>query len=322
MTAPQGLAFSRETFAALSPHRFLRACLASHPSVRPNGRRQDEFRRPVINTDSLTYSNGSAVVRNGDTAVVCGIRAEILLASDIPHPPKDEAGGDNNNKIERLGLVVPNLELSTGCSQSHLPGNPPSSIAQALSWRLYTLLHASEMLRLDDLCIGYTPPLTNADDTEQATVTKAYWTLYLDILCISFDGACLDTAWIAMIAALKNTRLPQARWDADREMILCSPDVSNATRLRLNEMPIVSTFAVLSTSPLLKRSTEEEGWVLADPDSFEEDVCQEVITISTVQNSILKIERGGGQSVGPHQLRHCIDLAARRWQEVMDILGK
>ncbi len=135
---PPGLAFSRETFAKLTPAPFLHAHLQQPEPIRPNGRSLDAFSTPTIHTGSLSHSNGSAVVRLGDTAVVCGVRAEILLASDIPHPPGDDISEDD--LVERLGLLVPNVELSTGCSPDHLPGSPPSkqslSMGQRCSSRL------------------------------------------------------------------------------------------------------------------------------------------------------------------------------------------
>ena len=85
-----GLSFPRETFAKLAPGPFLRAHLKQKTPIRANGRSPSEFRTPAINMGSLTHSNGSAVVRVGDTAVVCGVRGEILLASDMPHPPGED----------------------------------------------------------------------------------------------------------------------------------------------------------------------------------------------------------------------------------------
>src|SRR6202000_1433633 len=121
--ASPSLSFPRETFAKLTPGPFLKAHLKQPNPIRPCGRLPEEFRRPTVNLGSLTHSNGSAVVRCGDTAIVCGVRAEVLLSSDIPRPPSDDL--DDNELVEELGLLVPNLEMSTGCSPAQLPGNPP-----------------------------------------------------------------------------------------------------------------------------------------------------------------------------------------------------
>jgi exosome complex component RRP43 len=312
---PPGLSFPRATFAKLTPGPFLHAHLKQPTPIRPSGRQLNDFRRPTINTGSLTHSNGSAVIRLGDTAVVCGVRGEILKASDVPNPPSDATHEDD--LVEELGLLVPNLELSTGCSPDHLPGNAPSGLAQSLSWRLRALLLASNLVRPGDLAIEYTEPRTDEGPDEEApVVTKAYWTLYIDILCISLDGNCFDAAWIAVMAALKSTSLPKAWWDADREAIVCSPLASESHRLSLAGSPVTATFAVFSTASPLKQRSEGESWILADPDAFEEGVCRESLTIAIDDKKVISIEKHGGVHLGKKAIRSCIGLASKRWAEV------
>jgi exosome complex component RRP43 len=50
--------------------------------VRPDGRALLEYRPTVINIDCIKTSDGSAIVKVGSTAVICGIKAvrcHILL---------------------------------------------------------------------------------------------------------------------------------------------------------------------------------------------------------------------------------------------------
>jgi exosome complex component RRP43 len=314
-TAPS-LSFPRETFAKLTPGPFLHAHLKAPHTVRPNGRRPEEARKPQVNCGSLTHSNGSAVVRLGDTAVVCGVRAEILVASDIPHAPSDDI--DDDDLIEELGILVPNLELSTGCSPAHLPGNPPGLQAQALSYRILSLLHSANLLSPKNLRIPYTEPSagTEVPDEGPKTTVKAYWTLYIDILCIALDGNAFDAAWFAVMAALRDTVLPKAWWDPDREMILCSPLAVDCYRLQLNALPIASTFAVCSTASPLKKSDQTVTWILSDPDGFEEDVCKETLTIVTAGTKggagVLMVEKGGGSQIGRSLFAECAQLAMKK----------
>ncbi|KAK5127703.1 hypothetical protein LTR08_004330 [Meristemomyces frigidus] len=320
-TAPggPGLSFPPETFAKLSPGPFLHAHLKQQDPVRANGRSPEQFRKPTINTGSLTHSNGSAVVRVGDTAIVCGVRAEILLASDIPQPPKDDV--ETDDLVEDLGLLVPNLELSTGCSPAHLPGNAPGTLAQSLSYRILSLLNSSNLISPSDLSIQYAEPEAEEDQPtdEFKTVTKAYWTLYIDILCIALDGNAFDAAWAAVLAALQNTSLPMAWWDPDREAIFCSPLASEAHKLQLNGLPISSTFAVFSTASPLKRREDVESWILADPDGFEEDLCRETLTVVVAterseQNpgGIIRLEKTGGAVIDRKLMQRCVRMAKNR----------
>lgn len=320
------LSFPRETFAKLTPRAYLQAHLKQATPVRPNGRSLEEFRTPTINTGSLTHSNGSAVVRCGDTAIVCGVRAEILLASDIPNPRTEDI--NESALIENLGLLVPNIELSTGCSPAHLPGNPPGTLAQSLSYRVLSLLLASGIISPDDLKIQHTDTNPDEDLEEEGPkiVTKAYWTLYIDILCIALDGNAFDAAWIAVMAALRDTILPKAWWDTDREMVLCSPRPTETSRLRLRDVPVASTFTVFSTASPLKPKESAESWVLSDPDGFEEESAREEVTVTlgTSGNSgsdILRVEKKGGEVLDVGRVRECYRLAGNRQKQVADILG-
>lgn len=121
----------------------------------------------------------------GDTAAVCGVRAEILHTEDIAawsvsrsistsnetNKPKrlktdhntseNEAYGDdddNESHIQDFNLLVPNLSLSTGCAPGFIPGAPPSALAQSLSHQLLALLHSSRLVQAEDLRIWYQHP--------------------------------------------------------------------------------------------------------------------------------------------------------------------
>ena len=57
--------------------------------VRPDGRTGLTSLRPVsISTGSISSADGSAVVKQGDTIVVCGIKLEI----SEPKPEKPKSG--------------------------------------------------------------------------------------------------------------------------------------------------------------------------------------------------------------------------------------
>lgn len=278
------------------------------------------------------------MVRVGDTAVVCGVRGEILLASDIPHQSqrarnKDDNAGDVESMAE-LGLLVPNIELATGCSPAHLPGNPPSTLAQSLTQRILTLLHTSRLINLEDLRIWHQPPDTapDADDGEAPTPeVKAYWTLYIDILFISLDGNPFDAAWGAVVTALRDTLLPYAWWDIDRAAIFCDEAVSKARKLNLRGGPVASTFAVFEPKALLSmggsndRAKWKRAWILADPDTFEEGLCRETVTVVVDaeggRTMVLRVEKVGGGFVGVAEMRSLVGMAEERWREWKRLLG-
>lgn len=348
--------FTPQTFSKISPHPFLLANLqppANAPSAKPtrtNGRAPHQARPVNINASSLSHAHGSAMVRMGDTSVICGVRGEILPASNIPQwrEPKTEEELELLEEDERArekseggarelrdyDLLVPNIELATGCAPQFLPGVPPTTLAQTLSTRVYSLLHSSGLLDVEDLRIWHTPPKLDAheeddenmeDGTEAYDVLKpeikAYWTLYIDVLFISFDGNPFDAAWVAVLAALRDTKLPKAWWDADREMVLCSQ--SETKPLSVSGLPIACTAAVLN-----EKETETAGqgksWALVDPDRLEEGLCEESITVvvdkSEGEARIRGISKAGGRVLGPKEIREMTQMAERRWAEFQKAL--
>ncbi|KAH6618661.1 exoribonuclease family protein [Boeremia exigua] len=328
---PPTLTFPRPIFAAVSPHPFLQAHLsANQAALRANGRAAHEFRAPGVNTGSLTHSNGSAVVRLGNTSVVCGVRAEILREEDTPGTSSpaavnDADGNDNEDtegdEIESLRLLVPNVELSTGSTPAHIPGNAPSTFAQSLITRIRSLLHSTRLLRPRDLRITYTPT-TNPEDPEAAPETqlKGYWVLYLDVFFISIDGAAFDAAWLSILAALKNTKLPRAFFDEEFEGILCSDDPAEAAALNLRGLPVPSSFAVFEGKG---DGDGEQGdsWVLSDPDAFEEGVCRETVTVTVDRGTIRRVEKSGGGVVGRETMKALVKRATERWSVVEGAVG-
>lgn len=376
------LSFPAQTFAKLAPIPFLHAHLVSSPPRRPSGRRPFETRQPSLHTGSLSHASGSAVVRIGDTAVVCGIRAEILLTKDvadwkhpdaIPRPSNPtsseiEKAEENEgarrkrqkteaDEIARLNLLVPNVELSTGCSPAHLPGSPPSDLAQTLSHRVLTLLYTSQLIQAEDLRIWHHPPPTassatqtapnpndptsittegRGEEAEEATKPeiKAYWTLHITLLFLSLDGSPFDAAWLALLAALKDVRLPRAWWDVDAENVLCSPLPQEATRLSLSGLPVPLTMGMFSGEDLegvvsdvadgMKNEKGRRKWALVDMDGFEEGCVRETACLVVKGEGkgaeIVRIEKSGGGLVGRDEMRELVGAAGRRWKEWKGLL--
>lgn len=335
------LIFPRPIFAAISPHPFLQAHLTAptrrKAALRANGRTPQEFRTPGINTGSLTHCNGSAVVRLGNTSVVCGVRAEILSSVDASaeDPRTDDSAQEDLSaelqELDSLRLLVPNVELSTGSTPHHIPGNAPTSAAQSLITRIRSLLLSTHLVRPSDLRILHTP-LQNPDDPDEPPrpELKAYWVLYMDIFFISIDGNAFDAAWLSLLAALRKTRLPRAFWDEDMETILCDDDPAKAKSLRLRGLPVSASFAVFEGT----RDWDENGegdavdWVLSDPDAFEEAVCREAVCVvvdcSEGKNgsTLRRVEKSGGGVVGREEMKDVVNRARERWAVVEGVLSK
>ncbi|OJJ43130.1 hypothetical protein ASPZODRAFT_75012 [Penicilliopsis zonata CBS 506.65] len=375
--ATPSLSLPPAQFASLQPHAYLLAhlsppALSNQPSIRANGRSPSQFRATSANAGSLTHANGSAVVRLGDTAAVCGVRAEILHTDDIASWSVSSSTGAGNKRrklsgedpedpeesqIQDLNLLVPNLSLSTGCAPGFIPGAPPSALAQSLSHQLLTLLHTSRLVRTDDLRIWYdVPDLEGAgQETGEAMDVdvvdkesslkqprkreiKAFWVLYIDVMIVSLAGNVLDAAWAAVLAALRDTKLPRAWWDVDAESVLCSNRVDEARSLLLRGLPVCSSFCVfeadaaagwravvLPTSIEMEQNKQQQRWILADPDGYEEGLTQERMCIVLDKDQsgnpvIVRMEKNGGWTVGKEDLRQLVDVSAQRWEEMKTVL--
>ena len=328
---------SRATFAKLSPHPYLLANLepaGDHVSPsRSNGRAPDQVRPPTVNLSSLSHAHGSALVRTGDTTVICGVRGETILASNIP----SFRASNVETELADYDLLVPNIELATGSAPQFLPGGPPTTLAQTLSTRIYSLLHSAKLVNPDDLRIWHTQPADDfaadedkmAEDGEDGAegsgkVVVAYWVLYIDIFFISFDGNPFDAAWAAMIAALHNTKLPRARYDQDREMIICSR--ADPQPLSIAGVPVAMTAAVF-TAKETDQPTDGKHWLLVDPDSLEESLCDESVTVvvdcSGPAMRILSVSKHGGAKLTPKLLQSNEFLARlrTRWEEFSEAIA-
>ena len=381
---PPSLSLPPSQFARLQPHAYLLAHLSppaasNQPSLRANGRAASQFRVTSANAGSLTHTNGSAVVRIGDTAAVCGVRAEILHTDDIASWSVSQASSEQNTDkkpeegdtdsqdkedrahIQDLNLLVPNLSLSTGCAPGFTPGAAPSALAQSLSHQLLSLLHSTRLVQADDLRIWYQPPNLEAEalgeqmdvDSEgsgnPAREIKAFWVLYIDVMIISLAGNPFDAAWASVLAALRDTKLPKAWWDADNETILCSDDIADAQKLSLRGLPIASSFCSFEADAAAgwravvipdaeeqkaqeqkqKKQGMQQRWILADPDGYEEGLSQERACVVVDKENdgkgntvIVKMEKHGGWALDGDDMRQLVDVSARRWDEMKRILDQ
>ncbi|KAK7818498.1 hypothetical protein U0070_013057 [Myodes glareolus] len=72
-------------FKTVEPLEYYRRFLKEN--CRPDGRELGEFRTTTVNIGSISTADGSALVKLGNTTVVCGVKAVGLLVSgDCPVP--------------------------------------------------------------------------------------------------------------------------------------------------------------------------------------------------------------------------------------------
>ncbi|KAJ7600983.1 ribosomal protein S5 domain 2-type protein [Mycena floridula] len=270
-------------FQRLHPRAYLERFIAEN--IRPDGRDFDGWRQFSVNVGSISTANGSALVRLGDTTIVCGVKAEIA-------EPGLEKPGE--------GFLVPNIDLPAMCSPKFKPG-PPSEEAQVLSERLNEILLISGVIIPSTLCIQ---------------PGKAAWVLYIDATCINYDGNVFDAALIAMVAALKNTRLPKATFHEDSGRTICSR--KQMIPLTISRSPVSISFGVFEALG--------KPHILADPTSFEEPLLATTLCVVLDEQGqlIYTSHFGGGltsdSEEGGDVLLTCISQAKKRQLELRKLL--
>ena len=135
------------------------------------------------------------------------------------------------------------MDLNPISNSKFKPG-PPGDEAQSLSSTINDIILSSNLVDLKDLIIE---PF------------KAVWVLYIDVICLDFDGNAFDAALLSIMTALKDCMvlfskmliyltydfigtLPTPTFDVDSEEVICSPTQSQ--QLKLQKTLIPSTFGV------------------------------------------------------------------------------
>ncbi|OCF34454.1 exosome complex component RRP43 [Kwoniella heveanensis BCC8398] len=253
-TAPSSA--SAEVFKRLHPSQYLSRFLGK--GYRPDGRKVGGWRDVSINVGSISTAHGSSLVRMGDTTIVCGIKAEI--AEPTAQSPNE-------------GFVVPNIDLPALCSPNFKPG-PPGDEAQTYSNWLNDLLVSSRTIPPESLLISS---------------AKAAWVIYIDVVCINYDGNAFDAAVLAVMAALKNTRLPTARYDEETGRTICSRTETHP--LTLGRIPLSCSFGIFESTHLLP-----------DPTAYETPLLPTTITVALDSEDVgvtcLIRQEGLGGTVG------------------------
>ncbi|XP_070597879.1 exosome complex component RRP43 isoform X1 [Erythrolamprus reginae] len=210
-------------FRTVEPLEYYRRFLKEN--CRPDGRDLGEFRTTTINIGSITTADGSALLKLGNTTVICGIKAEFATPT-----------ADSSNK----GYIIPNVDLPPLCSSRFRPG-PPCEEAQAASQFIADIIENSQMIMKEDLCISD---------------GKIVWVLYCDIICLDYDGNLLDACMCAFLAALKNVLLPAVAINAETGLVEVNLEEKNP--LTIKKQPVATSFALFDTLVVVDPTAEEE----------------------------------------------------------------
>lgn len=203
---------------------------------RLDGRGIDEYRPLTIQPGFVTTADGSALVRLGDTATVCGIKLE--LGKPFPDTPN-------------AGVLTTNAELVPLSSPTFEPG-PPQPGAIEVSRVVDRAIRAAETIDLTKLCV---------------TPGEKTWVCYVDVHVIDHGGNLIDAALLAALTALTHAIVPAKRFgvaEADYPLAVNHYPVE-CTFVRLGDAIVVDpTFdEERACQGRLTVATDEQGNVVA-----------------------------------------------------------
>lgn len=231
--------------------------------IRTDGRKPDEFRKIKVEYGISKAAEGSARVTLGDTIVLAGVKMEVAA----PYPDTPDQGGLMVG-AELLPLSSPDFELG-----------PPGD------W-------AIEVARVVDRGIRE----SHAVDMKKMVIKKGeqVWTVVADICTINDAGNILDASAIAVLAAIKDAKLPKF----DGKNI----DYKTLTKEKLpvKELPIAVTVYKIG------------DYLFVDPATEEEKLADARLTVTSIEDSsICAMQKGGEATLTVDEIEKMVDIALK-----------
>lgn len=228
-------------------------------------RKIDEFREITIETGVSENAEGSARVKLGKTEVIVGIKMSIACPfSDTPKK------GNLITTAELIPLSSPNFE-----------SGPPKTPAIELGRVIDRGVRESKYIDFEKLCIKE---------------GEKVWNIFIDIYSINDDGNLLDAAGIAVLAALKNTKVP--KYDEENEKILYDQYEKNIP-LSKEILPLSITIYKIGSN------------LIIDPTREEEDTSEMRLTTTGFKDLIFSMQKGEKGVLNVEEIANALDLSEK-----------
>lgn len=278
--AATSLLISAEALERLSPQEYYGRYLES--GLRPDGRSLGEARQATLATSVVRTAIGSASVRLGRTCVIAGVTCEALVVAG--------KGSDDSGEVH-VHFEAPGL--------SGMRLRAPTAADGVEGW-LQQILARARVL---------------APHALRITPEAAAWALHVDVYCLEHDGNILDAALLAALAALKDTRLPPARYDESNARVLVGAAATDGQPVD----PMAGARLELIACPLPLTLVRALRCTLADPSADEEAFAEARITVVVDSvTSEVAVHKPGGAPLTDDELRACINASRAR----ADVLAK
>ena len=245
-----------------------------------DGRGQFELRDFSVEFGVSNKAEGSARVRMGKTEVVVGVKVEVTTPySDSPDKGNLMVSGD------LLPMASPRIE-----------SGPPKFNAIEITRLVERAIRESHVIDLSKLVL------------EKG---EKVWGVIIDVYPINDDGALIDAASIAAIAALLQTRIPELGEDGkiDHE--------KKATK----KLPLVE-----ETIPLSITFYKLGDSILVDPTREEEEACDTRLVLGISkwkgQYMINSAQKGGEAPFNREELKTIMEMLPKLYDDTFKKLKK
>lgn len=148
--------------------------------MRTDGRKFDEPRQLIVETNFVGSAEGSARVRLGNTEVVVGVK--LILGEPFADTPN-------------TGVLTTNAELIPMASDT-FEGGPPDQESIEVARVIDRGIREGHAVDLEKLCIE---------------PGKQVWIMFVDVHVLDYDGNLFDAANIGANAAFKTATVPANR---------------------------------------------------------------------------------------------------------------
>jgi len=188
---------------------------------RIDGRKLDEFRKIIVETNISKNAAGSAKCKIGETEVIVGVKFD----TGEPYPDSPDEGTIIVT-AELIPVANPDFELG-----------PPGSKATELARIVDRGIRESKCIDFKKLCIK-----------EREKV----WNIFIDIYPMNDDGNLIDASVLASLKALSDAKFPKITDDrVDHE-------TKTNVGLKLNKIPITTTLYKISGNIIVDANNKEE----------------------------------------------------------------
>lgn len=236
---------------------------------RLDGRELTEYREIKLEQGIIERAEGSARVRIGKTEVVVGTKVEL---------------GEPFTDTPNEGVLTVNAELVPLASPNYEPG-PPDENSIELARIVDRGIRESKMIDTEKLCID---------------PGKKVFVVFVDVYVLNQAGNLIDTAALAAVSALLNTKMPNYEFE-DGEVKL----KPGSSQLPIKQHPVTITCAKIGDK------------IVIDPQLDEEQVMDARLSMAIDDDDeICAIQKGGAGYFTPEQVIEFGKLAVKKAKEI------